>query len=1155
MAGDAQSWHRRRRFATTVLAISLLRGRERASTLVILMACPSCSRPTPDGARFCPHCGHALAPAQRAADEERRVVTVLFADVVGFTSLAEQRDPEQVKRLVDAVFQQLVADVERHGGVVDKVLGDGIVALFGAPVAHEDDADRAVRAGLTMQATLGAFCSEHPADAIQMRVGINTGEVLVGTLAGTEYTALGDVVNTAARLQELCPAGAVLVGDATRALCSRAVRFRRVEALRLRGREQQVEAWQAVAVDSSAVGRRWQSDVELVGRDVEQAMLRAVASTVASGRSAIVAVAGEAGIGKTRLVHEVVGPFLAGHPEALLIEGACAPYGEPNVWWPLVAGVLSRLGLDRSTPASTARELIELRLDGIEALDAAERHRLVEVTLHLLGHPSALDGASPAANRDQVLAGIVTGLGIQARLGPVVVWIDDLQWASHLFRELLVATARALADQPLLVVATYRPTEDDPGEWPPPSDPALSLHLPLAPLGDRESALLVARAAERALPDAVTARIAARSGGNPLFLIELARLASSGDGPADLPGSLRALIAARLDALTPSQRAIVDNAAILGNQNTVSALAAFAEEMRQDFTLDDLRVVEGGGLIVVDGGDWRFRSDVVREVAYSTLTKQARAQRHAGVARYLLSHEKSASQAAAHHVATAAELVAEIGQVPGVPSDVGEQALAASVQAANAWYRQGAYRRGLEVVERGLALATASGPGRRELLHLQAVGLVEQHQLAAARSALDELAQLAADAGDRVMRAEVFRLRGQVEQADGDLDSARRELGQAIAELRDLGDDEHLGEALRARGFAEIRGGSLTDAEWFLGEADDVFARIGDDRGRAWVLQHRAWLAFLSGDHAQAEAWLASAASKFEGLDDRAGSNWSRGLLAYVHHFAGRETEADELAASVLDEARRWGDDWGAAMMQNLRAAIKLWAGDVDEARQLGDRALATFRRLEDRFGVMQTLGTMSRVYVALGHAGDADRTSEELLVLSGYFGQMAYPTQGAAGTAMHLGQGARARELAADAIARLDATGANFDEARVVAAFGHLLDGDADAALAELLEVDVERSPFALAARATALVLVGDREGALVDVARQREMASVTYWDRTIADVAAAAAGDGSDLSLLTVPDVVLAGYVAAVLGTPDDAPIGQWADLAARLAAAAIG
>src|SRR5690606_3939403 len=188
-------------------------------------------------------------------------------------------------------------------------------------------------------------------------------------------------------------------------------------------------------------------------------------------------------------------------------------------------------------------------------------------------------------------------------------------------------------------------------------------------------------------------------------------------------------------------------------------------------------------------------------------------------------------------------------------------------------------------------------------------------------------------------------------------------------------------------------------------------------------------------------------------------------------------------------------------------------------------------------------------------------RTSEELLVLSGYFGQMAFPSQGAAGTAMHLGHGARARELAADAIARLNATGANFDEARVIAAFGRLLEGDADGALAELLEVDVERSPFALAARATALVLVGDRRGALADVERQAAFASATYWDRAVARVAAAAAGgEVAELDATAVPDVVLSGYVAAgaagLAGHPEpdlDGSIGQRAELAGRVCAAA--
>src|SRR5262245_1549411 len=214
------------------------------------MLCPSCATQIPADARFCSSCGYAITATQA---EERRITTVLFADLVGFTTLAEHRDPETVKRLIDSCFQLLVDDITSFGGRVDKILGDGILALFGAPVAHEDDAERAVRAALRMQATLNHFVGTSGlagSTEIRMRIGINTGEVLVGTLAGTEYTAMGDVVNTASRLQSAAPPGAVLVGDPTRSLCSPTLRFRVYDGTTLRGHEQELRIWQAIARDS-----------------------------------------------------------------------------------------------------------------------------------------------------------------------------------------------------------------------------------------------------------------------------------------------------------------------------------------------------------------------------------------------------------------------------------------------------------------------------------------------------------------------------------------------------------------------------------------------------------------------------------------------------------------------------------------------------------------------------------------------------------------------------------------------------------------------------------------------------------------------------------------------------------------------------------------
>ena len=1102
------------------------------------------------------------------AVEERRVVTVLFADLVGFTALSERRDPESLKRLVDRIFEQLLRDVEQHGGVVDKVLGDAIVAMFGAPVAHEDDADRAVRSALAMQGSLREFRQSNPADAVRMRIGINTGEVLVGSLAGGDYTAMGDVVNTASRLQEAAAPGAVLVGSATRELCSPSIRFIQVDSMQLRGREQRTAVWRAVAVDAGA-RRRWTSDVPFVGRTAELGMMQAMVSSVVAGRSAIVSIAGEAGIGKSRLVQEALTPLLAEHPDTFVLEGACAPYGETNVWWPVTGSLMARLGFDRNESAETSRRRIVRRVEaaGEYAPGTHEFDRTVELVMHLLGQPSALDALGSAGLRDAVVVGIVDALRRRAEKGPVIVWVDDLQWAAPLLVDLLESVARQLAGLPVMIVTTCRPDDQRADDWPPPIDPALTMHLSLEALNPDDSAALVERAAGKVLPEVVVEHISTRSGGNPLFLIELARLAASSDDPTGgtLPGTLRALIAARLDQLTTSQRQVLDNAAILGNEGRVSSLRDFAGELGQEFDDEDLLGIEAHGLMTRHGSRWQFRSDVVREVAYQTLTKQVRAQRHAGVARFLAAFEPGLIDRRAHHAATAAELSVELGAIHTVPDTIGAEAARLLMSAAKRWSEQGAHRRSLGVIERALRLGTAEADVHRSLLLLRAETLVELHDMRQARVRTSELAAFAEEADDRVLRAEAARLLGTIEQTEGDLIAARSYLSASVAEFRNIGDERRLAEALRARGFAEIFGGSLADADRFLGEAESLFARAEDPRGTAWVYQHRAWVSFLSGDHAESERRLGHAIDAFTELEDRTGKAWSLGLLAYVYHFTRRDDEALEMAAEVLADAKRWGDEWGSSMMRNLQASVWLWRGRLDEARDEAERSLAGFRRIDDRFGIVQALSTLNRVNVALGHAAEADRSVEELLALSGSFGELAYPLIAAAGTAMHLGNGLRAAELAEEAVGRLDTTGANVDEGRVITAFGRLLAGDVDGTLAKLLEVDVARSPFALAARATAYAALGDRDRALADVRAVESMTSVSYWDLGVARVAGAAAacGDEADQrrreladAVDGIEDVVLTAYADDVLarlghdvGAERLPPFGGWAAIAGAL------
>ncbi|MEJ7799437.1 MAG: adenylate/guanylate cyclase domain-containing protein [Ilumatobacter sp.] len=1114
-----------------------------------MVECHSCSEVVPDGARFCPSCGVAQqrTPERVVAADARRVVTVMFADLVGFTALSEHRDPEQVKRLIEKVFAQLVADIESHGGVIDKLLGDAIVALFGAPVAHEDDADRAVRAGLAMQLTLRTFRATHPGDAVRMRVGINTGEVLAGPVAGTDYTAMGDVVNTASRLQELALPDAVLVGQSTRDLCSSALRFERVDSVQLRGREQEITVWRALAVETSAVARRWASDVEFVGRVSELGMMESITSNVLAGRSAIAAIVGEAGIGKSRLVQEAITPMLDARPDTLLLEGACAPYGESNVWWPVSGGLLARFGLDRNDPPKVSRQRITRRLASIDDYEpqSADFDRLVDLVMHLLGQPSALDALAPASNREAVIGGIVDGLRRRAQRAPVIVWVDDLQWAAPVLLELLETIARQLAGLPLLVVTTTRPGDGDVTGWPPPVDPAITMQLSLEALDTPSSVTLVTKAAGRPLPDEVVADISTRSGGNPLFLIELARLAASSDdaGSRELPGTLRALVAARLDQLATTQRQVLDNAAILGNGGLLMALRRFAEELGQRFDPRDLDGIEAAGLLVRDEKRWQFRSDVVREVAYHTLTKQARAQRHAGVARYLAAFEPSLTDRRAHHSAAAAELQAELGPIADVPDDIASEAVELSVAAAKAWAEQGAHRRSLHLIERALAIGVSDPAVRTTIMLMRVEALVDLRDMRPARRRATELAAFADETGDRILRGEAARLLGTIEQAEGDLVTARVHLGQAVDEFRDIGDRRFLAEALRARGFAEVFGGSLADADRFLREAETLFGEIDDERGTAWVHQHRAWVSFLSGDHDESEQRLWHAIDAFSQLEDRVGKTWSLGLLAYVYHFSRRDDEALTLADEVLTNAKKWGDDWGSSMMLNLQASVWLWQGHIEEARSAADRALAGFRKIADRFGVIQALSTLNRAYVALGRSADADRSVEEVLALSDSFGELAYPMIAAAGTAMHLGRGERAAELATSAISRLDTTGANIDEGRVIEAFGRLLSGDTDGTLARLLDVDVERSPFALAARSTALTVLGDHAAALADVRSIESMESVSYWDLAVARVAAAGAAAASvstdaelRRSMLVelveeLDDVVLSPYAADVV------------------------
>jgi class 3 adenylate cyclase/tetratricopeptide (TPR) repeat protein len=1100
-----------------------------------MTSCPSCASPVPQGARFCPSCGHAV---NVSGSEERRIVTVLFADVVGFTALAEHRDPEQVKRLIDGAFERLVDDVTTFGGSVDKLLGDGVLALFGAPVAHEDDAERAIRAAFRMHESLDEFARSAALDEVldeplRLRIGVNTGEVLVGTLAGTDYTAMGDVVNIASRLQTEAPPGGVLVGESTASITAGSIEFGEPVQLQPRGREQGVRAWPALGTLTAPGERPRRTDLRLVGRDAEFNLAgTALDLALAQRRSLLLNVVGESGVGKTRLVEEIiasidahadhVGELADGHPydHVTVLEGVCLPYGETNVWAPLASALADHLGFDRDAPVDELRararaktEWLADRDAGTGPLDDAMVERIVEVFVHLFGHPSALDSLDVAARNDLVQRAVVRVVGWRSERSPLVLWLDDVHWADQPLVDLLEHLLASFNRVPFVMITSMRP--DMGVAWPPPATNANLVSLSIQPLAradsDQLAIELLGELTDGVVDQRVLGTLFDRSGGNPLFLLQLTESVAD-DPSAELPDSLRAMIAARLDQLPPDERQMLENAAVLGATGQVAGLERFAAAMEQRFDRATLLRLEAKGFLELEGGRWRFRSDSVREAAYQTLTKASRAQRHAGVAASFARHSPTAYDDLAHHTASAAELVAELGPVDLVPRTVRDDAIHYLALAAERAKETGNLRRQVRSATRALDLIgdhPRDPAERMRFLILRSSALLDLREESGALADLTVVLADATERGDLEQEGQARRQLGSLRVLQGDLPAARVELGRSIELLREVGATKALADALRQRGFMELFGGTLPDAEWFFGEAEAEYRLLGDERGLAYIDQHRAWAGFLSGDLALADERLHRAAETLDRLGDRNGVGWAFGLLAFVRFFQRRFSEAEDLATIVRSEALDRGDDWAAAMMQTLLADMRLWQGHLDEALAGAEQARNRFRRIGDKFGLVQALAALVRTQVALGRTAAMHRTIEELQSLVEGSPSGPVPLLAVAGAAMHRGDGATAWEAAQRAIEVMTGQSAGAFEAHVLATIAATQLGEVDDALASFDCIDVValEHPFARVAAALVALATGDLARAANEAEIVFDALGSSYVDRAIAAVVAAGA------------------------------------------------
>ncbi len=968
--------------------------------------CPSCDFLVPEDARFCPNCGHAI----QVPTDERRVVTVLFADLVGFTAMSEHLDPEQVKNLVDQCFERLAADVAAFGGRVDKIVGDAMLALFGAPIAHEDDAERAVRAGLQMQASLAEEATKLGVE-VELRVGINTGEVLVGAIrAGGDYTAMGDVVNIASRLQTIAEPGQVVVGPDTYVVTSERVRFDALGPVQARGREEPVDAWVAVEVMTQPGWRPRRRRTPLIGRDAELGMLtQAVSAAFSNRRPLFCFIIGEAGMGKTRLAEELVTVAGTEH-DLLVLEGYSVPYGEANVWWPLAEAFRRAFGLDLSDGTDDARAKIGAGVSSVfgRPADEPQVHRATEAFLYLMGYEAALSGFEAGRARDEVSWAVRRYLDDASAKQPVLLGIADVQWADPLVHDVIDYVLQRLHNRPIVVLLTARPAPDK--RWRPEAGSFNSVVLHLDPLDTEESEELLDAMLEDDPGPELRAALIERAGGNPFFLEELVRLLEDAGslelaadavgvmpnegvvgGSTSLPATLRALIASRLDALGPEDRAVLEDAAVVGRFGPIEALDALAKSRGATNLGANVESLVARDLLVVQQDPLRgqgfvgFRSDLVREVAYGILTKAERARRHAALAVWLDAlfiegpKPDELLEEVARHYAIAAELVAEIGRVDGVPDDVRTRALTTLDVAGERSEDRETHLVSARIYDHELRLVgNEPSAHRRHALIGRGRALMYLHRFDAARTDIEAAVAEAEAAGDQVAVARALTQRGELERFEGRLEESFFTLSAAIDRWRKLGDRRGEASALRRLGMTLMIAGVLDAAEPALLEALHAFQDLDAYRGQAWGLQNLAWISFLRGDHSLADERLSEAIRLFDEVGDWGGMGWALALLGWVHLMRGRTDLAESLAVERLPEFRERGDRWGVAMLTALLASVHLSQGRGGEAVDDAEEARRLFVAIGDSWGQLRAIDALSRGLLSTGRRSEAEALVDE---------------------------------------------------------------------------------------------------------------------------------------------------------------------------------
>jgi class 3 adenylate cyclase/tetratricopeptide (TPR) repeat protein len=928
--------------------------------------CPTCGEPNANRARFCQACGRQL-DVEAPVREVRKTVTVLFADVTGSTGLGERLDAESLRRVMSRFFEEMASIVERHGGSVEKFIGDAVMAVFGMPMVHEDDALRAVRAAAEMQAGLRSLNGELERAygvTLQMRVGVNTGEVVAGDLVAGQSFVAGDAVNVAARLEQAAPPGDILIGEGTFHLVRDVVEAEPTDLVRLRGREEEVRTHRLIEVRDVDPRHARGLRSPLVGRAGELTLLREAFELSASeGGCYLFTILGSAGVGKSRLTEETL-ERLGGRPA--LLAGRCLPYGEGITFWPVREAVWQGAGVPADADAKRAREEIADHLGGDEHAE-----RILDGIANLIGVAEAT-GAP-----EESFWAFRRFLEIRARSRPIVVVFDDIHWAEPGFLDLV----EYLADftrGPILLVCMARPEllEARPA-WGAGRQNSMTITLSSLPAAEGEI-LVDNLLGGRRVDEPIRRHVASAAEGNPLFIEELVRLlldrevlrddqglwvAGTELQALEVPATISAILAARLERLDPGERALAQRASVVGKVFYWGAVAELTPEDERAHVPRHLQSLMRKELISPEvspfsGEDaFRFRHLLIRDAAYQAIPKEERADLHEALAGWVAARVGDRAtefeEIIGHHLEQAARYRLELG-----PAD--ERSTSLSLRASERLASSG--RRALarrdapaaaRLLTRAVDLLPPEHPDRASLLNDLARSLIDRGDLRAAGEALDRVAAArpgpatAADAALSRLWLQLYT------DPEGQTETIRTEVERLVPVLSGAGDGRGLARASYLLVELDWMACRYVAAAARLEEVADHAARAGDRRQETEALGRLA-AALVYGPVPVEEALRRCGELRKRARGDRrveAGVLAAEAELeAMLGRFEGTGEKIDR-AESVLEDL---GLGLIALTSEEVRAAVHLLAGDPESAERAFRHTYEALERAGER-GVLST--------------------------------------------------------------------------------------------------------------------------------------------------------------------------------------------------------